>query len=1452
MPSSPHRLLPAKRSLSNDSARQSINKYAPASKKSRRRSNDAHPHLNYEQRATATRPRSTGLADTEARPARPLPSASMADAAGEMLNRGEQTGSMRPGKLARVVAENVSPAPSVSRPISRQASDAVDGQRPRRRHSDEKTYTTSHLLRNVNATELLQMDPRPSLIIDLGDDTNYSSSTLHPVFVNHALRTRPHILAHLLDRSDDPTQMLDIATPFAEFKSWVLTRTDEELGTEANAAFEYGGTIWRSLVMRKRLKVISGDATPLTMSEQEVKHRPSLQRYQGLSSSASELPVKLSKSTGYFQHRNVHTIPDRLQSLVTNDPIAEALPLRRESPPVSNGDKAIADLIADPFSPLSEQKIFPVRNNPEAFEPMTSGALSDGAFFDWTRLPLSDTLPAHVQFTRSINWAVTSLGPIESWPPDLRAMCNLIMASPHPAAMYWGKDHVAIYNEAYILLAGQKHPSLMGMRYKDAWAEIWSALEDVFHNAHTHAQATMKDDDCLMIQRNGFLEETYFSWSLIPLIGEDGTVVGTYNPAFEKTRRKIAERRMLTLREIGEKTAAARKVSQFWRLLLEGLEYNELDAPLVLIYALQDEMPDSDAGSVSSSTLLSSKVCVLEGALGVTAGHPAAPTQIDLKSGKTGFAVAFRHCLIKNKPIVLRAEDGSLDMSLLDGVRWRGFGDPSQVVVVSPIQPTSGESTLGFLVMATNPRRPYDEDYDLFVQLLGRQLATSIASVVLFEEEIRKAEEAAKMAAQDHIELSNKLLVQTQQVADSEKKFTRLAEVVPVGIYIGDEKGNIVFCNDAWYDISSYPRGQPIGNAWLDWVVEADREKAAKCFEKLMTQGVPVSIEFRYKTPWKDNSGNTSDTWVLATGYPEKDEDGRVRRTFGSVTNITSQKFAEAVQKRRTEEAVEMKRQQTNFIDITSHEMRNPLGAILLSADEIVASLTQFKNSQQLTDEQISVLSDDIEAAQIITLCARHQKRIVDDVLTLSKLDSAVLLVTPVDAQPLAVVKRALKPFQAELQSADVGLDFRIDQSYYDSDVDWVRLDPFRLSQVLINLTTNAIKFTTTQEKRTILVHIGASKEKPSSEDRYGLTYIPTRTLKTKDITAGPDWGMGETVYIHFAVQDTGRGLNEEEKEKLFQRFSQANPRTHVAYGGSGLGLFICRELVELQGGEIGVASESGKGSTFAFYVKGRRSQAPPRTLEEAGDFWHQSSRKSSAKESGRSSQSHAQSSLSKSTSAPNDDLSSQDTILSATLHIAGPQSAASAAIRPTDLKILIVEDNLINQKVLASQLRKLGCTVYVANHGGEALEHIARSTFHRDHAPAFPRGANSSANGTPLSARPRLPHRPSSPHSPTSPTVNPTLTASPNPLFAFPVPPPHHHHHIIRTRRRRSTPRNLHRPDGPGNARDGRHDLRPHHPRDAGFRPPGAARPARGGDGERARGTGGGMLRGRDGRRGE
>ncbi len=211
----------------------------------------------------------------------------------------------------------------------------------------------------------------------------------------------------------------------------------------------------------------------------------------------------------------------------------------------------------------SAHRAQPAPRDPAAADtstPAQSALTSVIPSFDWTRISVTPSLPEHLQFARSIDWASTPLGPIHQWPADLRTMSNLIMGSPHPAAMYWGPEYIAIYNSAYTSLAGQKHPTLMGKPYRTGWGEIWDEIRPDFDSAWHSGQAMMKHDDKLYIYRHGFLEETFFNWSIVPLVGGDGSVVALYNPAFENTKRKVTERRMLTLREVGQQTALAQNV----------------------------------------------------------------------------------------------------------------------------------------------------------------------------------------------------------------------------------------------------------------------------------------------------------------------------------------------------------------------------------------------------------------------------------------------------------------------------------------------------------------------------------------------------------------------------------------------------------------------------------------------------------------------------------------------------------------------------------------------------------------------------------------------------------------------------------------------------------------------------------------------------------------------------
>lgn len=529
---------------------------------------------------------------------------------------------------------------------------------------------------------------------------------------------------------------------------------------------------------------------------------------------------------------------------------------------------------------------------------------------------------------------------------------------------------------------------------------------------------------------------------------------GLYNPAFEKTRRKIAERRMLTLREVGERTAAARDINGFWNEVLAALECNEFDTPFVLLYSLHSDLhseTDGDDSSTHSTSVTNSRQCYLEGALGVPIAHPASPDTIDLQSSE-GFVPVFREVMKTNRSKVLDIGDGegNIPQVLVGGLEERGFGDPLKSVVVCPIHPTTGDSTLGFLVMGINPRRPFDEDYGLFVQLLSRQLATSLASVVLFEEEIKRGQRAAKLAALDRIELSEQLAARTQEAKESETKFTRMAEFAPVGMFIANSEGLIIYCNDTWFDISRVPKGPDHTERWMDYITEDDRPLVWRLWQDLVQRTKPATAEFRFKAPWTDRNGMKGETWVLFSAYPEKTEEGKLKSVFACITNISQQKWAEGLQKKKMEEAVELKRQQENFIDVTSHEMRNPLSAILQCADEIVTSLSDARAVPDDEPMWGKVIDDNIDAAQTIALCAHHQKRIVDDVLTMSKLDSSLLAVTPIDVQPQAIVHKALKMFEGEVQTADIAMNFTVDPSFEKLGVDWVRFDPSRVLQVCL------------------------------------------------------------------------------------------------------------------------------------------------------------------------------------------------------------------------------------------------------------------------------------------------------------------------------------------------------------------------------------------------------------------
>lgn len=369
--------------------------------------------------------------------------------------------------------------------------------------------------------EVLENDDRPTFVVDLADSANYGVvDSLHVLYSNRVLKAFPGMLDAVSGGTEDES-LSPLANKLSHgLKTWVLsTSPNPEAFRQALPSLSNGEVSWTSSTIRKRLRIVRGTLSPEAAAfaaslPLKSPAQPSPASSNGLrrtSDRSSALPSSAmipEEPQDYFGTAAL-AAPDPVSVTTQDETVPRLLEVAQTTEmPLSPDRSSIPTTIYESVTsePVPSEETISSRDSTSYINECVLSAATaadvdhfgrndspkEMGFFDWTRLPVSDNLPPHIQFARSVDWASTALGPIETWSADLRQMCNLIMASPHPAAMYWGPDLVAIYNEAYVLLAGQKHPKLMGQSYSEAWAEIWDEVKDVFAGAQLTGQATMK------------------------------------------------------------------------------------------------------------------------------------------------------------------------------------------------------------------------------------------------------------------------------------------------------------------------------------------------------------------------------------------------------------------------------------------------------------------------------------------------------------------------------------------------------------------------------------------------------------------------------------------------------------------------------------------------------------------------------------------------------------------------------------------------------------------------------------------------------------------------------------------------------------------------------------------------------------------------------------------------
>jgi PAS domain S-box-containing protein len=328
---------------------------------------------------------------------------------------------------------------------------------------------------------------------------------------------------------------------------------------------------------------------------------------------------------------------------------------------------------------------------------------------------------------RTLDWSQTPLGSTDSWPQSLRSAVSILLPSKAQIAMFWGPELITLYNDAYRPVLGTKHPWALGLPVRDVWSELWGVgLKELFEGVLDTGEAYWASDRPFMMERYGFPEETYFDISYDPVRDETGRVGGLFCIVSDTTARVVGERRLETLRRLSATASAeANSVEVACGAAAKILAASQQDLPFALIYLIEESVEQAR----------------LAAACGLVPGSAAAPITIDLNDHSRESAAWPLHSVIQRN-FRYELTDLLSRFGRLPGGAWP---EAPHTAVILPVRLSNPDRIAGFLIAGVSPRRPLDDQYRGFFDLLASQIATIVANARAYEQERKRAESLAEL-----------------------------------------------------------------------------------------------------------------------------------------------------------------------------------------------------------------------------------------------------------------------------------------------------------------------------------------------------------------------------------------------------------------------------------------------------------------------------------------------------------------------------------------------------------------------------------------------------------------------------------------------------------------------------------------------------------------------------------
>lgn len=322
---------------------------------------------------------------------------------------------------------------------------------------------------------------------------------------------------------------------------------------------------------------------------------------------------------------------------------------------------------------------------------------------------------------RSMDWSKTALGPVEQWPQSLRTTVSLCLSSTFPILIAWGPETIQIYNDSYLPICGAKHPESMGQNFKICWETALPVVGDAFDRGFTGEGTYIKDQQ-MLLDRYGYIEEAFMTFSFAPIRDETGQVGGIFHPITETTDKMLSARRTQVLRDIAAEIGTAKTKEQICEQIVALHNTFEYDIPFIQIHELEK---DADHVFLKATAGLSD----FKGNVNSTDLSVESPDQWPFKAvldSMTGYQVS--------------------DLQSRFGVFKSGpFENAPGNAMIFPIRIAGQQLPFGFLVAGVSSARAMDQEYLNFFELLSNTVNTAFSNVHAYQMEQLRAEQLAEI-----------------------------------------------------------------------------------------------------------------------------------------------------------------------------------------------------------------------------------------------------------------------------------------------------------------------------------------------------------------------------------------------------------------------------------------------------------------------------------------------------------------------------------------------------------------------------------------------------------------------------------------------------------------------------------------------------------------------------------